>query len=118
MNILHVKSIKPTHILFVRCSFCDFYRFKLALPSLLFLSKDDHYTLGNVSIPKLLEHFAGDERFLLAFPSSLLSGYALNNQTGHGRGRDLDTRSVFSLPRVVRSINVQYLLHPRRDTSP
>ena len=62
--------------------------------------------------------FTGNERFLLAFPSSLLSGYALNKQTGHGRERDLNTRSIFSLPRVVRSINIQYLPHPHRDTSP
>ena len=54
------------------------------------------------------------ERFLPVFPSPLLSGYALDKQTGHGRGRDLGTMSIFSLPRVVRSINVQYLLHPLR----
>ena len=67
---------------------------------------------------KLPAHFAGNERFLPAFPSSLLSGYALDDQTGHGRGRDLGARSIFSLPRVVRSINVQYLPHSHRDTSP
>ena len=38
-------------------------------------------------------------------------------RTGHGRERDLGTRSIFSLPWVVRSINVQYLPHPHRDTS-
>ena len=54
------------------------------------------------------------ERFLPAFPSPLLSGYALDKQTGHGRGRDLVTISIFSLPRVVRSINVQCLPHPLR----
>ena len=59
-----------------------------------------------------------NERFLPEFPSSLLSGYALNTQTGHGRERDLGTRSIFSLPRVVRSISVRYLAHPHRDTSP
>ena len=52
-----------------------FCRFKLALPSLLLLAKDEVKT----------EHFAGNERFLPAFPSSVLSGYALNKQTGHGR---------------------------------
>mgnify|MGYP006891514088 CR=1 FL=1 len=41
-------------------------------------------------------HFTGNERFLLAFPSSLLSGYALNKQTGHGRERDLNIRGQFS----------------------
>ena len=39
---------------------------------------------------------------------------ALDKQTGHGRGRDLVTISIFSLPRVVRSINVQCLPHPLR----
>ena len=67
---------------------------------------------------KLPAHFAGNERFLPAFPSSLLSGYALDNQTGYGHVRDLGSRSIFSLPRVVRSINVQYLPHSHRDTSP
>ena len=39
MNILHVKSIKLTHIrVFVVVS-GDFCRFKLAFPSLLFLPK-------------------------------------------------------------------------------
>ena len=38
MNILLIKSIKRTHILCVRCSF---WRFKLALSSLLFLSKNE-----------------------------------------------------------------------------
>ena len=61
-------------------------------------------------------HFAGNERFYLHF--QVLSGYALNKQTGHSRGRDLGARSIFSLPWVVRSINVQYLPHPQRDTSP
>ena len=37
MNILHVKSITLTRILCVS----DFCCFKLALPSLLFLSKDE-----------------------------------------------------------------------------
>ena len=78
----------------------------------------DHCTLGHVLIPNFPAHFAGNERFLPAFPSSLLSGHALNKKTGHGRGRDLGARSIFSLPRVVRSINVQYLPHPHRDTSP
>ena len=133
----------------------DFYRFKLALPSLLFLSKDKVKTActfrfrllstrrwfaprkssrlafstaivynlrsfhpGTCLNTKLPAHFAGNKRFLPAFPSSLLSGYALDNQTGNGRGRDLGTRSIFSLPRVVRSINVQYLPHSHRDTSP
>ena len=41
MNILHVKSITLTHIMCVRCSFWRFHRFRLALPSLLFLSKDE-----------------------------------------------------------------------------
>ena len=50
------------------------------------------------SIPKLSGNFAENELFLLAFPSSLRSNYALNEQTGHGRGRDLDTRSIFSPP--------------------
>ena len=126
--------------------------FKLTLPSLLFLSKDevkaahsdfdscpcggglrtdnppdrhfsspystiyDHCTLGHVSIPKLPTHFAGNERFLPEFPSSLLSGNALNKQ--NGQGRNLGTRLIFSLPRVVRSSNVQYLPYPHRDTSP
>ena len=84
-----------------------------------YLTIYDHCTLEHVSIPKLPTHFAGNERFLPEFPSSLLSGYALNTQTGHGRERDLGTRSIFSLPRVVRSINVQYLPHstekPRFD---
>ena len=38
--------------------------------------------------------------------------------TRHGREGDLGTRSILSLPRVVRSINVQYLPYPQRDTSP
>ena len=38
MNILRVKSVKPTHALSIRRSFC---RFKLALPSLLSMSKDE-----------------------------------------------------------------------------
>ena len=63
-------------------------------------------------------YFAGNERFVPEFQRSLLSGYALNKQTGHGRGKNLGTRLIFSLPRVVRSINVQYLPHPHRDTSP
>ena len=57
---------------------------------------------------------AKNERFLPAFPSPLLSGDTLDKQTGHGRGRDLVTISIFSLPRVVRSINVQCLPHPLR----
>ena len=83
----------------VRCSFWRFLPFKACF-TLLFLSQ----ITVTVSIPACL--------------SLLLSGYALNRQTGHGRGRDLGTRSIFSLPRVVRSINVQYLPHPHRDTSP
>ena len=67
---------------------------------------------------KFSREFSGNERFLPAFPSSLLSGHALNQKTGHGCGRDLGARSIFSLPRVVRSINIQYLPHPHRDTSP
>ena len=39
-----------------------------------------------------------NERFLPEFPSSLLSGYSLNTQTGHGRERDL-VRGQFSLYR-------------------
>ena len=124
----------------------DFFRFRLALPPLLFLSKDevkaaqsdfdrcscegglrtenppdwhfsqpyftilDHCTLGHVSKPKLPAHFAGNERFLPEFPSSLLSGYALNKQTGQGRGRNFGTRLIFSLPRVVRSSNLPKFL--------
>ena len=105
----------------------DFCCFKLALPSLLSMSKDEvqgctlrfrpwstqrwftprkssrsaffSATLNDLRpLPKLLEHFAGNERFLPGFPSSLLSGYALNTQTGHGRERNLVTRSIFSLP--------------------
>ena len=34
------------------------------------------------------------------------------------RKKQLGTRLILSLPRVIRSINVQYLPHPRRDTSP
>ena len=129
----------------------DFFHFRLALPSLLFLPIEevaaahsdfdrcprggglrtenppdrhsqpyftiqDHCTLGHVSIPKLPAHFAGNERFLPEFPSSLLSGYALNKQTGHGRGKNLGTRSIFSLPSVVGAINVPYLPYPHRDT--
>ena len=41
MNILCVKSIKIAHILCVLCSFGRFCCFKLALPSLLFMSKDE-----------------------------------------------------------------------------
>ena len=55
--------------------------------------------------------------FYLNFPISLLSGNALNKQTGHGRGRNLGTRLIFTPPRVVQSINVQYLPHPHRDNS-
>ena len=44
----------------------------------------------------MLAHFAENMHFLPAFSSSLLYGYALDNQTGHGRGRDLCTRSIFS----------------------
>ena len=119
----------------------DFCRFKLALPSLLFMSKDEvkaahsdfdrstrrWFAPRKSSLSAFFSALFYDlrsfhpgtyERFLLAFPSSLLSGYALNKQTGHGRERDLNTRSIFSLPRVVRSINIQYLPHPHRDTSP
>ena len=39
--MLHVKSITLTHILCFRCSFQRFCCFKVALPSLLFLSKDE-----------------------------------------------------------------------------
>ena len=42
------------------------------------------------------------------------SQYQNSLQTGHGRGRDLVTTSIFSLPRVVRSINVQCSPHPLR----
>ena len=38
------------------------------------------------SIPKLPAYFVENDRFLPAFPSPLLSGYSLHNQTGHGRG--------------------------------
>ena len=41
MNILHVKSITLTHIRVSVVVSGDFCRFKLALPSLLFLSKDE-----------------------------------------------------------------------------
>ena len=41
MNILHVKSIKLIQILCVRWSFGDLCRFKLALPSLLLMSKGE-----------------------------------------------------------------------------
>lgn len=58
-----------------------------------------------VSIPTLPAHYAENERFL-SFPSSPLSGYSLDDQKGHGCGRDLRTRSIFSLPRLVRWINV------------
>ena len=138
----------------------DFCRLKLALPSLLFLSKDEvkaaHFDFDRCSrplfttvvhdrcskvvcvpkilligiflshtfrskiiapsIPKLSTHSAGNERFGSAFPSSLLSGYALNKQTGHGRGRNLGRRSIFTLTRVVRSTNVQY--SPHRTETP
>ena len=48
-------------------------------------------------MPKFPTHFAENECLLLAFSSSLLSGYAHDDQTGHGRGRDFGTRSIFSL---------------------
>ena len=157
MNILHVKSIKLTHILWIRCVFRRFLPFKRVLPFkcvLLSLSyrRSQSCTLrfwplstqrwfaprkysqsaffsavvydlrslhlGNVSLLKFPVHFAGNERFLPPFPSSLLSDYALNSQTGYDRGRDLGTRSIFFLPRVVWSINEQYLPRPHRDTSP
>ena len=41
MNILLVKSITLTRILCFRCSFQRFLLFKVVLPSLLFLSKDE-----------------------------------------------------------------------------
>ena len=61
--------------------------------------------------------FRWKRAFCTWIPSSLLSGYTLNRQTGHGRGRNLGTRLIFSPPRVVRSSNVQYLPHLHRDTS-
>ena len=58
MNILHVKSIELTHISCIRRSFWrflaisgDFCRFKLALPSQLFMSKDD---FDHILLPILL----------------------------------------------------------------
>ena len=47
--------------------------------------------LSYVSIPTLPAHYAENERFL-SFPSSPLSGYSLDDQKGHGCGRDLRTR--------------------------
>ena len=61
--------------------------------------------------------FRWKRAFCTWIPSLLLSGYTLNKQTGHGRGRNLGTRLIFSPPRVVRSSNVQYLPHLHRDTS-
>ena len=89
------------------------------LPIGIFLSHTFRSKIIVPTIPKLPTHSAGNERFGSAFPSSLLSGYALNKQTGHGRGRNLGRRSIFTLARVVRSTNVQYLPHrtetPRFD---
>ena len=156
---LHVKSIKLTRILCVRCSFWRFLPFEacftitvipvkrrsqgctlrfrplfttvvhdrcskvVCVPKILligiFLSHTFRSKIIAPSIPKLSTHSAGNERFGSAFPSSLLSGYALNKQTGHGRGRNLGRRSIFTLAQVVRSTNVQYSSHrtetPRFD---
>ena len=57
--------------------------------------------------------FRWNERFLPAFPSSLFSGYALDNQPGHDRRKDLGTRSIFSLPRTVDQCTI-LTLSPQR----
>ena len=52
MNILHVKSIKLTHAL---CIPRSFWRFKLALPSLLSMSKDNSDGKANLKRQKSQE---------------------------------------------------------------
>ena len=143
INILHVKSIKLTRVLCVRCSFWRFLPFEACFTVTvipvkrrsqgctlrfrplftrkilligIFLSHTFRYKIIAPSLPKLSTHSAGNERFGSAFPSSLLSGYALNKQTGHGRGRNLGRRSISTLARVVRSTNVQY--SPHRTETP
>ena len=143
INILHVKSIKLTRVLCIRCSFWRFLPFEACLTITvipvkrrsqsctlrfqplftrkilligIFLSHTFRSKIIAPSIPKFSTHSAGNERFGSAFPSSLLSGYALNKQTGHGRGRNLGRRSIFTLARVVRSTNVQY--SPHRTETP
>ena len=56
------------------------------------------FTTQSLSSLKHRKRETRNERFLPEFPSSLLSGYALNTQTGHGRERDL-VRGQFSLYR-------------------
>ena len=129
----------------------DFCRFKLVLPSLLFLSKDevkaahsdfDRCPREEVCAPKILpigiflgrtlrskiiapcdmSPYQNSPRISLKTSVSKLhfqvrfSLAILLSVNGHGR--DLGLWSIFSLPRVVRSINVQYLPYPQRDTSP
>ena len=76
------------------------------------------WDLSQYQTPRAFRRKRAFSTCISKFAPLWLCSCALDNQTGHGRGRDLGTRSIFSLPRVVRSINVQYLPHSHRDTSP
>ena len=114
ISLLSNDEVKDAHSDFDRCPRGGGLRPKFLSISIFLGHTLPSKITASSSTQKLPEHFARNERFLPAFPSPLLSGYALDKQTGHGRGRDLVTISIFSLPRVVRSINVQCLPHPLR----
>ena len=126
----------------------DFFRFRLALPSLLFLpieevaaahsdfdhcprggdlrteNPPDRHFLSHILRSKIISpwdmsQYQNSPRISLETSVFFLNfqvRFALNKQTGHGRGKNLGTRSIFSLPSVVGAINVPYLPHPHRDT--
>ncbi|RMX53896.1 hypothetical protein pdam_00022956, partial [Pocillopora damicornis] len=79
-------DVKAAHYDFDRCP-----RASKILPIGIFITLSlRSKILLYVSIPTLPAHYAENERFL-SFPSSPLSGYSLDDQKGHGCGRDLRT---------------------------
>ena len=117
MNILHVKSIKLTHILFVRCRFmrflpfkaCFFITLRFRLLSTRFAprksSRSAFFFFGlrsKIIAPWDMSQYQNSPRsslktsvFYLHFRVRFSS---LQKCSGHDRGRDLGTGSIFSLP--------------------
>ena len=73
---------------------------------------------AHLSSSKILAHYAENEHFPPPISRSLLSAAPCDIEVGQGRGKGLDPRSNFALPRVVQSINVLYLPHLLSELSP
>ena len=78
----------------------------------------DPCTCTNVSSSKILAHYAENEHFPPLIPRSLLFAAPCDIVIRHGGRRRLDQRSNFTLPGVVKSINIHHLPHPLSELSP